>query len=286
MKTDSLFYRFFQLAPSILFELIGEPPSTARDYEFRSVEIKQTAFRIDGVLLPVREESDRPTYFVEVQFQKDQQLYHRFFAELFLYLDQNPDTHDWQGVLIYPSRNIEPDQARLHQVLIESAKVRRIYLNGLGAVSELPLGMAIAKLVIEPEETAPEQARQLIARIRSRAPKTSQQESVPEASQQVLIDLVETIIMYKLTTLSWEEIHVMLGLDDLRQSRAYRETLEAGRQEAQREIIENLLRVRFGELDESLAQVVTTLVGMPSAEFMPLLIQLSREELIDRFTQK
>lgn len=82
----------------------------------------------------------------------------------------------------------------------------------------------------------------------------------------------------------------MLGLDDLRRSRAYRETLEAGRQEgrqeAQREIIENLLRVRFGELDENLSRIVEVLLDMPSAEFMPLLLQSSREELLDRFTQK
>lgn len=278
MKTDTLFYRLFQLAPSIFFELIGEPGSTASNYEFRSVEIKQTAFRIDGVLLPIGEERECSVYFTEVQFQKDQQLYHRFFAELFLFLDQNPDTYDWEGVLIYPNRSVEPDQARLHQVLVDSPKVRKIYLNELEPVTKLPLGVAVVKLVVEPNETAAEQARQLIQR--------SQQESIPEASQQALIDLIETIIIYKFTSLSWEDIHVMLGLDDLKQSRAYRETLEEGRQEGQREIIENLLKVRFGELDENLSAVVEAVLGLSSAEFTPLLIQLSREELINRFVQK
>lgn len=175
-------------------------------------------------MLPIDEETEQPVYFVEVQFQKDQQLYHRFFAELFLYIDQNPETHDWQGVLIYPNRNTEPDHARLHQVLIASPKVRRIYLDELRSISELSLGTAITKLIIEPEETAPEQARRLIER--------SQQESVTEVSRQAIVDLIETIIMYKFTTLSFREIQTMLGLDDLRQSRAYRETLEEGRQEA------------------------------------------------------
>jgi predicted transposase/invertase (TIGR01784 family) len=174
------------------------------------------------------------------------------------------------------------DQARLHQVLVDSPKVRKIYLNELEYVTDLPLGVAVVKLIVEPKETAAEQARQLIQR--------SQQESIPEASQQALIDLIETIIIYKFTSLSWEEIHVMLGLDDLKQSRAYRETLEEGRQEGrqegQREIIENLLKVRFGELDENLSAVVEAVLGLSSAEFTPLLIQLSREELIDRFIQK
>lgn len=182
MKTDSLFYRIFQLAPSIFFELIGESGETARDYTFRSVELKQTAFRIDGVLLPTGD--DRPAYFCEIQMQKDQRLHHRFFAELFLYLDQNPDTYDWQGVLIYPDRSIEPDQSRLYQVLVNSPKVRRIYLNELGSVAELPLSVGVVKLVVEPEETAVTQARQLIER--------TQEEAINEASSQAIIDLIET----------------------------------------------------------------------------------------------
>ena len=92
MKTDSLFYRIFQTAPGIVLELAGASPSDAVGYEFRSVELKQTAFRIDGVLIPTQDNQNQPTYFVEVQFQRDDRLYHRFFAELFLYLAQNPST--------------------------------------------------------------------------------------------------------------------------------------------------------------------------------------------------
>lgn len=70
MKTDSIFYRLFQEFPSIFFELIGNPPETANTYQFSLVEIKQTAFRIDGVFLPTQDE-ENPIYFVEVQFQPD-----------------------------------------------------------------------------------------------------------------------------------------------------------------------------------------------------------------------
>lgn len=80
MKTDSIFYRLFQELPSIFFELIGNPPETAEDYNFSSVEIKQTAFRIDGVFIPTQTE-DNPIYFVEVQFQTDTEIYSRLFTE-------------------------------------------------------------------------------------------------------------------------------------------------------------------------------------------------------------
>jgi predicted transposase YdaD len=51
MKTDSIFYRLFQTFPGTFFELINRQPSEASAYEFASVELKQTAFRIDGVFL-------------------------------------------------------------------------------------------------------------------------------------------------------------------------------------------------------------------------------------------
>ncbi|MFH7026409.1 MAG: DUF2887 domain-containing protein [Heteroscytonema crispum UTEX LB 1556] len=81
MKTDSIFYQLFAEFPSIFFELIGRPSNT-QGYQFRSVEIKQTAFRIDGVFLPPENSPDKTVYFCEVQFQKDDFLYHRLFAEL------------------------------------------------------------------------------------------------------------------------------------------------------------------------------------------------------------
>src|SRR5512146_1271409 len=104
MKTDTLFYELFQSLPGILLELSGRSPHAANDYRFRSVELKQTAFRLDGILLPQPPASDPTVIFTEVQFQPDPELYHRFFGELFLYLRQYPRTADWQGILIYPQR--------------------------------------------------------------------------------------------------------------------------------------------------------------------------------------
>ena len=68
MKTDSIFYRLFQEIPSIFFELIGNSLQLAELYQFSSVEVKQTALRIDGVFLP-NQNTDNPIYFLEVQFQ-------------------------------------------------------------------------------------------------------------------------------------------------------------------------------------------------------------------------
>ena len=158
VKTDSIFYRLFQEFPSIFFELIGEPAQEANAYQFSSVEVKQTAFRIDGVFLPAQTR-ENPLYFVEVQFQSDSEIYDRLFAEFFLYIRQNKPLNDWRAVVIYPSRSIDTADIKHYREFFSSQRVSRIYLDQLGEAVSLPISLATVKLVIENEETAIEKAR-------------------------------------------------------------------------------------------------------------------------------
>ncbi|GET44224.1 hypothetical protein MiSe_90500 [Microseira wollei NIES-4236] len=59
------------------FELINQSPDEAVAYEFTSREVKQLAFRLDGLFLPTTNEPEKPLYLVEVQFQPDPDLYYR-----------------------------------------------------------------------------------------------------------------------------------------------------------------------------------------------------------------
>lgn len=178
MKTDRIFYRLFQELPDIFFELIGNSPETATGYEFSLVEIKQTAFRIDGVFLPETEES--PVYFVEVQFQPDSGIYSRLFTEIHLYLRQNQPENDWFAVVIYPSRSIDTAKTIHYRESFASGRVTRIYLDELGKTTSLPIGITTIKLVIENEDKAIESAKELITR-------TSQE--VDSAQQQKLLQI-------------------------------------------------------------------------------------------------
>ncbi|MGI8504963.1 MAG: hypothetical protein ACR2LR_28135 [Hassallia sp.] len=73
----------------------------------------------------------------------------------------------------------------------------------------------------------------------------------------------------------------------------YQERLAEARQEGQQQgiqterriTIENLLRVRFGTLDEELVAIIEPMVVLPPEEFTRLLLQSSREELFARFRQ-
>ncbi|MBD2777063.1 Rpn family recombination-promoting nuclease/putative transposase [Iningainema tapete] len=226
MKTDSIFYRLFQEFPSIFFELIGEPPQEANAYQFSSVEVKQTAFRIDGVFLPA-EKRDVPLYFVEVQFQSDLEIYARLITEICLYLRQNQPSNDWRAVVIYPTRSIDTADIKHYREFFSSQRVSRIYLDQLGEAVSLPISLATVKLVIENEKTAIEQARELIDR-------TQQQISSPQQQQQ-LLQLIETILVYKFPQMSRKEIEEMFGLSDLKQTRVYQEAFTEGRQEGKQE---------------------------------------------------
>ncbi len=67
------------------------------------------------------------------------------------------------------------------------------------------------------------------------------------------------------------------------------EGIEQGVQTERRTIIENLLKVRFGTLDEQLTVIIEPLLGLPPEEFSSFLLQLSnvsREELLTKFHQQ
>src|SRR5437879_1439153 len=70
-------------------------------------------------------------------------------------------------------------------------------------------------------------ARDLVAR--------AKMEIEDEALRGDLLEFIETIIMYKVSRLTCEEIKTMLQLHDIRESRAYQEAKEEGRQEGRQE---------------------------------------------------
>jgi len=225
VKTDTIFYRLFQSFPGIFFELIDRPPGEANQYQFASVEVKQLAFRIDGVFLLNADAPDPPIYFGEVQFQPDSKFYSRFFTEIFLYLDKSDRANDWRGVVIFPNRSVDTGETRRYRELLNPQRVSRIYLDELE--SPASIGLETVELIVASEERAIAKARDLLRRI--------PQEITGGRSQRELLQLIESILMYKLPRLSREEIEAMFSLSDLKQTRVYQEALEEGRTEGREE---------------------------------------------------
>ncbi len=61
------------------------------------------------------------------------------------------------------------------------------------------------------------------------------------------------------------------------------EATQQGIQQGQRVVVENLLRARFGSLDDQLEAIIEPVLELPPEEFTRELLQLSREELLARF---
>ncbi|NJM77826.1 MAG: Rpn family recombination-promoting nuclease/putative transposase [Acaryochloridaceae cyanobacterium RU_4_10] len=225
MKTDSIFYKIFQTDPGILFELLGRSPDLANSYDFSSVEIKQVAFRIDGVFLPKLDSNDKTVWFVEVQFGRDPKFYGRFFGEIYFYLDLHQDTQDWQAVVIFPKRSIEPRQRHLYRANLASDQVHRIYLDELTDVPTESFGVGLMQLILADSEDAVSQAQALLNKTNAQGQTNSKIAAI--------IEIIETILIYKFPLLGREEIERMLGLGELRETKVYQEALHEGRQEGE-----------------------------------------------------
>ncbi|MBD2508684.1 Rpn family recombination-promoting nuclease/putative transposase [Nostoc muscorum FACHB-395] len=268
MRRDSIFYKLFQQSPTLLFELLTNPPTNASSYRFDSVAVKEPKFEIDGVFLPPESDGAGVVYFCEVQFQKDEQLYERVWAESSLYFYRNRVRFsDWQVVIIYPSRSIEQSDIHPHRSLLNGEQIHRVYLDELGDIRQLPIWVALMVLTTVDEEQAPEEARYLLTR-------TTQEVLSP--SSRAIIELITTIMVYRFEQLTQAEVESMLGIT-LKETRVYREIKEEGREEGREEATANLilrqLTKRFGELSE---EIRSSISGLP----LPVLEDLS-EALLD-----
>ena len=111
--------------------------------------------------------------------------------------------------------------------MLTSERVTRIYLDELGELSDLSLGLATIKLVTLDQETAIAQGRELVNRTRQQVKDTRRLREI--------LELIETILIYKLPKSSHQEIEAMFSLSDLKQTKVYQEALEEGREKGREE---------------------------------------------------
>jgi predicted transposase/invertase (TIGR01784 family) len=250
MRRDSIWYKLFKQLPGLLFELTGEAPPNADRYRFDSVEVKESSFRIDGVFLPPEDALSQTIFFAEIQLQKDEALYRRFFSELFLFLRRSEVEYgDWAGVLIYGSRSMEPSKPIWYRSMLESPQVSRIYLDELGDWRELPLALGLVVLTNASEAEAPEQARFLLS-----------QDIQPERRGN-LLELISTIMFYKFSSLPREAIAAMLNIQDVRleDTRVYQDIQEEVRLKDRQGLVLRLLTKQFGALSEPIQARIATM---------------------------
>ncbi|MEI2781998.1 MAG: Rpn family recombination-promoting nuclease/putative transposase [Candidatus Competibacter sp.] len=229
MKTDNLFYRLFKTLPTLVLELAGITVDNPDGYAFRAEEVKQTAFRLDGLLMPPPDAPDAPLVFLEAQAQPDEDFYGRFFSEIFLYLYRSVPRRPWRALVIYPQRAMERLDFRYAE-LLALPLVQRVYLEDLATFPTPSLGLQLLQLLVASPDVAVRQAQHLARHART--------ESIALPLRQIeFLDLIETILVYRLPQLTRQEIQTMLGLThaELQKSRFYQEVFAEGRQEGRQE---------------------------------------------------
>jgi predicted transposase/invertase (TIGR01784 family) len=219
------------------------------------VEIKELARRIDGLFLPKSEYPQDPIYFVEVQFQSDDNLYWRLITETFLYLNQYKPQRTWQAVVLWANRDLDPGIPLAYQSLLTAGLIHVIYLDEIVDTSS-SIGLEIIKLVVAPEEEAIQQAKSLINLVNK----------ADAAKGRNLLELVERMLVYKFSSYSRQELEAMFGLTEWQQTRFYQEVKEETELETKLKTIPKLLNeglnleqiARILELDiEAVKQAIT-----------------------------
>ena len=217
MKTDKIFYTLFQAFPDLLFQLLGQPPELAQNYQFQSIEIKELAFRLDGVFLPDDNSPDRPIYFLEVQFQKDNNFYWRFFTEIILYLNQYKPHRQWQAIVLWGKPSFDVELPLAYQLF--QSRLQRIYLDSLPQTSS-SLALGIIQLIFTPEANTLAQTQALMSQTRQQISDVN--------LQQDIIELIEKVITYKFPQKSRQELEQMFTLTDWQQTRFYQDAKKEG----------------------------------------------------------
>ena len=255
MHTDTIFYQIFLTFHTLLFEILGEPTENATDYKFTSVEVKEKAFRFDGIFMA--DSLEKPIYFVEVQFQPKPDFYWELIAEINIYLNQFKPVQDWQGVALFAKRSLDVGELTAYQQeLINSGRIKQIYLDELPPGS---IGMGLIELIVSQEAQAPELVKTLMARTKT--------EVENDREKQGIIELLETVLLSKFSQLSRQEIEAMFLVSDIKQTRVYQEAKQEGREEGREEGRQNgemillirQLSKRFGKLKDIYIENINSL---------------------------
>ncbi len=273
MKTDPLFYRLFQERPATAFELAERPMPAGCGYSLHAEELKDTAQRLDGVLIPDCDRPEVPLAFVEAQFYADPGFYGRWLSGIFRYLHRHRVQRPWWGLVVFPDRTVDVGCTVPYQGLLASGQLRRVYLEELlGEETPASLGRRLARLVVLDRERTAVEARALVAMLGG----LGAEERWP------LIDLIETVVVYKLKDLSPAEVREMLHLPegDLKKTRFYQEVFAEGRQEGRLEgRLEGREQGRAEEAANLVLRQLARRIGRLSADKQQRIRSLSIEQL-------
>jgi len=237
MKIDKFLYNFFRQFRSAFFTLIGEDQRKAGKYKFTAIEVKEQAFRFDGVFTP--ETKGDAIYFLEAQFGKKRDFYLRLFAEIAVYLRKEKPANRWRAVVVFPTPAVDPGIEHHYQEFFESGRLQRIYLNQLPEKLLKKFPLNLFQIILDSEQDAILTGKRIIRQLPNqiRSPR----------KQKEIVDLLMNLLSSKLPQLSQKEIQKMFQpiLTDVRKTRFYQDVAEEVGQKKAQKIAKALLRKKM-----------------------------------------
>jgi len=165
-----------------------------------------------------------------------------------------PDTENWMQGIYFLGESLRTAIVAIHQ-LPETPETLWLRILGKGGVQQRAISQLSALAADDPLRII---ALELLYRLQSNLVTDAPQELEPEERE-----LIMTI-----APLFQQEIQAA-------QQQAREEGLEQGRQEQQRLILENFLRVRFGEISPKMTVFLSPISKLQAAEFTVLLLAIS-----------
>ena len=181
-----------------------------------------------------------------------------------------PDTENWMQGIYFLGESLRTAIVAIHQ-LPETPETLWLRILGKGGVQQRAISQLSALAADDPLRII---ALELLYRLQSNLVTDAPQELEPEERE--LIMTIAPLFQQEIQAARQQarEEGLEQGLEEGLE-RGLEQGLERGRQEQQRLILENFLRVRFGELSPKMTVFLSPISKLQAAEFTVLLLAIS-----------
>jgi len=177
-----------------------------------------------------------------------------------------PDTENWMQGIYFLGESLRTAIVAIHQ-LPETPETLWLRILGKGGVQQRAISQLSALAADDPLRII---ALELLYRLQSNLVTDAPQELEPEERE--LIMTIAPLFQQEIQAARQQAREE--GLEEGREQ-GREQGLERGRQEQQRLILENFLRVRFGELSPKMTVFLSPISKLQAAEFTVLLLAIS-----------
>jgi hypothetical protein len=256
--------------------LLGKMASTTAIFEpFRNPANVSEICSCLGKLLDVRGELERQsrrenTRYDDAQLPRLWILMPTASKALVDSFNAIPDTQNWMQGIYFLGESLRTAIVAIHQ-LPETPETLWLRILGKGGVQQRAIAQLSALATDDPLRMI---ALELLYRLQSHLVADTPQEIEPEERE--LIMAIAPLFREQIQAAQQQarEQGLQQGLEEgLEQG--LEQGLERGRQEQQRLILENFLRVRFGELSPKMTAFLSPISKLSAAEFTVLLLAIS-----------